>query len=85
LKSESDYSLAVLDINLGSTTSYELGKQVAALGIPIIFASGYDSKFDMPSELRDFQHLTKPIDDKTFATSIRNALSKTSEDSDDQA
>jgi CheY-like chemotaxis protein len=82
LQQKSDYSLAILDINLGELTSYELGKQIADLGIPKIFASGYDSKFDMPAELRHFQHLTKPIDDTTFATAIRNALSENSEEAD---
>ena len=76
LEANPNYTLAILDINLGNSTSYHLADQIVELGIPIIFATGYDSKFDMPTNLRKFEHLTKPIDNPTFSAAIRKTLSK---------
>ena len=76
LEQFSDFALAILDINLGDSTSYELAQKIDEMNIPIIFVSGYDSKFDMPEKLRGFQHLNKPIEEAAFVKAIRIALGK---------
>ena len=70
----SDYSVAIMDINLGESTSYELAHKAVELGIPVIFATGYDSKFDMPNEFREFEHLTKPISEAALSDAIRRVI-----------
>ncbi len=40
---------AVLDINLGSGTSFAIADELAELGIPYIFATGYAGQIDLPS------------------------------------
>ena len=54
--------LAILDINLGSTTSYDLGEKLLERGIQIVFISGYDENFSMPESLRSAPRLRKPVD-----------------------
>ena len=73
----SDYSVAIMDINLGDSTSYELAYKAVELGIPIVFATGYDSKFDMPTEFREFPHVTKPISEAKLSDAIRQAMGLT--------
>ena len=55
-------SLAILDVNLGGTTSYDLAERLLASGVQIIFVSGYDDKFNMPESLRSAPRLRKPVD-----------------------
>ena len=54
--------LAILDINLGDTTSYTLATKLIERGIKIVFVSGYDEQFDMPESLRSVPRLPKPVD-----------------------
>ena len=54
--------LAILDINLGGTTSYDLAVQLSARGVQIVFVSGYDEHHSMPESLRSAPRLRKPLD-----------------------
>jgi DNA-binding NarL/FixJ family response regulator len=54
-----DLDVAVLDVNLGSQTSYAFARQLLDAGIPIAFASG-SQKCEMPVDLRDVLFLSKP-------------------------
>ena len=54
--------LAILDINLGSTTSYAFAEKLSEQGIQIIFVSGNDENFTMPETLRSAPRLRKPVD-----------------------
>ena len=58
---ENNFSIAVLDINLGGETSIKIAQKLVAEGIPFTFASGYDKAFDIPSELAEVPRLTKPV------------------------
>ena len=58
---KSEFSLAILDIHLGSGTSFELARDLVDRGVPLILASGYDSNFQVPPELRHVPRLTKPV------------------------
>ena len=63
LDDESLYpDLAILDINLGGTTSYDLAERLSARGVQIIFVSGYDEHHSMPESLRSAPSLRKPLD-----------------------
>ncbi len=52
--------LAVLDINLGSTTSFPIASQLLERGIPFMFASGYGEQAKIPDDLRGQMVLQKP-------------------------
>ena len=62
--------LAILDINLGSGTSFVLARRLSALGVPFIFASGYGADADRPDDLRQFPIVTKPYRREQLAAVI---------------
>lgn len=52
--------LAVLDINLGDTTSFSIADRLAALEVPFLFATGYGEQARLPDRLIDRPVLQKP-------------------------
>lgn len=52
--------IAVLDVNLGSTTSFPVARELQRLGIPFIFATGYGREVEFPRELRTVPLIGKP-------------------------
>ena len=67
---DSDYSLAIMDINLGETTSFELADKLVELKVPVIFVSGYDTVFDIPESLACLPRLAKPVDADALSQAI---------------
>ncbi len=61
---------AVLDINLGSSTSFPVARELMRLGVPFIFASGYGKEADLPAEFQAIPLIGKPYS----ATAISHAL-----------
>ncbi|WP_375449988.1 response regulator [uncultured Devosia sp.] len=53
-------TLALLDINLGSTTSLKVAEACRARGIPIVFTTGYMVR-DIPTECGGAPILAKPF------------------------
>ena len=64
---------AVLDVNLKSQFVFELAEDLRQLGVPPIFATGYDSSF-LPPSLRDSPILQKPIDTAALVRVVREAV-----------
>lgn len=54
------FSVAVLDINLGSAKSFDVAQFLDGKGIPVIFLSG-DSGSMMPATMKGLEILSKPI------------------------
>lgn len=52
--------VAVLDVNLGSTTSFPVAQELQRLGVPFIFATGYGKEVEFPRELRSIPLIGKP-------------------------
>lgn len=52
--------LAVLDINLGDTTSFTIADRLADLNVPFLFATGYGEQARLPERLLDRPVLQKP-------------------------
>jgi light-regulated signal transduction histidine kinase (bacteriophytochrome) len=71
---ESD--IAILDIDLGGETSFALAEKFIAADVPIIFVSGYDSKSDLPENLKHAQRLRKPVDQAGLKAAIRKVTEK---------
>lgn len=61
---------AVLDVNLGSSTSFPVAHELMRLGVPFIFATGYGKEVDFPAEFRTVPLVGKPY----CAAVIRDAL-----------
>lgn len=52
--------IAILDVNLGSTTSFPVARELQRLGIPFIFATGYGNEVEFPPELNSVPLVAKP-------------------------
>ncbi len=67
------YDCAVLDINLGSDTSFEIAVSLRDTGTAVVLASGYDSKYKLPEALVDVPRIVKPIGRVEVADAIMRA------------
>lgn len=54
--------MALLDVNLGTETSFPVAERLRALGIPFLFATGYGESAIFPEAFRDAMVLRKPYD-----------------------
>nr|WP_321445663.1 HWE histidine kinase domain-containing protein [uncultured Cohaesibacter sp.] len=61
------FDFALLDINLGGNTSYEIGRRLKAEGIALAFASGYGEGVTLPDDLATYQIISKPYDKDAIA------------------
>jgi light-regulated signal transduction histidine kinase (bacteriophytochrome)/CheY-like chemotaxis protein len=64
------YAVAILDVNLGKATSFELAEAALACGVPVLFVTGYGSHVDLPTSLAGAPCLSKPIDRDLLATRL---------------
>ncbi|WP_439816130.1 HWE histidine kinase domain-containing protein [Zavarzinia sp. CC-PAN008] len=62
--------IAVLDVNLGRETSFEVAEKLRTLGIPLVFATGYGEALSLPPEFEGVTILKKPY----TAEHLRSAL-----------
>ena len=60
---------AVLDVNLRDERVYPVADALTRLGVPFVFASGYDAEL-MPSAYADVPRCQKPIDRSLIARSL---------------
>lgn len=51
---------AILDVNLGGTTTYPLADRLQSLRKPLVFVTGYD-EWSMPAAHRDTPRIAKPF------------------------
>ena len=64
---------AMLDINLGGDKVFPLAGQLAAAGVPFLFASAYGSQ-GIPEEFRDRPVVPKPYLPESLVANIRALL-----------
>ncbi|MEE4012710.1 HWE histidine kinase domain-containing protein [Roseibium sp. FZY0029] len=69
----SPFEFALLDINLGSDTSYEVASRLLEMGVPFVFASGYGEDVDAPEELAGALRISKPYDKDVLSTLFSQA------------
>ncbi|WP_395396407.1 HWE histidine kinase domain-containing protein (plasmid) [Novosphingobium sp. BL-8A] len=65
--------VAVLDFNLGETTSEEVADHLVAMGIPFVFATGYGDSVMIPEHLRDVPIVRKPASAKGVLSQLYEA------------
>lgn len=56
------FDFALLDINLGAETSFDIARRLRGEGVPFAFASGYGDSAKMPDDLGDALNIGKPYD-----------------------
>ena len=57
---DSEFDIALIDINLGADNSAPVAEILDRRHIPFAFTTGYNDLIFMPPLLRDYPHLTKP-------------------------
>jgi light-regulated signal transduction histidine kinase (bacteriophytochrome) len=67
-------SVAVLDINLGDSTSYPIADRLEDMGVPFLFASGYGEQAQLPNRHRHRAVLQKPYTLENVARAIDRLL-----------
>lgn len=65
---------AVLDIDLNGKTVLPLAKVLRERGVPLIFASGYDSPADDPQTFSDVVVVRKPFDETELARAVQRIV-----------
>ncbi|WP_411194482.1 HWE histidine kinase domain-containing protein [Rhodopseudomonas sp. BAL398] len=66
--------LALLDVNLGVETSFQLAHHLRKIGVPVVFATGYGEQIAFPTEFVDVPRLRKPYSsDDLRKALVRNA------------
>lgn len=58
----SGISGAILDVSLGEGTSLELARELLAQGVPVAFATGYDTSTELLAPFPDVPVISKPFD-----------------------
>src|SRR5690606_37944278 len=61
---------AILDIELGSKTSYRLADRLMEERVPVLFVTGYDG-WHLPEPYLSQPRLTKPAGDKELISALR--------------
>jgi len=71
------FDLAVLDVNLNGTPSFEVAELLIAKGVPLVFATGYGGQ-GIPAHLRDTVIVQKPFKSQQLAEAIAKASARSS-------
>ena len=69
-----EIDIAVLDVNLGATTSIPVADELKTRAIPFVFATGYGDTIMVPPSLGDVAMVRKPISVGALADAISNVL-----------
>ena len=69
------FAFALLDINLGPETSFEIARRLREQGVPFAFASGYGDSGRMPEDLGDEVNIGKPYDTDAITSMLGEVLS----------
>lgn len=64
---EPPFDFALLDVNLGAETSFDVARHLKKIGVRFIFASGYGDSVKLPDDLQDSQTIGKPYDSDIIA------------------
>ena len=67
---ESRVDCVLLDINLKGEMVFQLARELASQGVPMVFTTGYDSSI-LPQDLRDRPCLQKPVDGRELVKLVR--------------
>jgi CheY-like chemotaxis protein len=69
---DTEFDIALIDINLGADNSAPIAEILDHRGIPFAFTTGYNDLIFLPPRLREHPHLTKPYN----PTDVKDLVSK---------
>jgi DNA-binding response OmpR family regulator len=72
---------ALLDVKLGSTTSFMLAETLKNRGIPFVFITGFDQNM-IPPKFQGIDRLAKPISPQKIVEALATLLEKSSKFAD---
>lgn len=67
------FDFALLDVNLGSQTSFDFAGSLIERGLAFGFVSGYGDDFVFPAALRNIPRISKPFDQGAVAGLLATA------------
>lgn len=67
------FDLAVLDVNLGGETSFDLARSLLGGGTPVVFSTGYGTA-GLPVDLQSRPVLAKPFTQDSLRATIRTMM-----------
>ncbi|HEY3639122.1 MAG TPA: HWE histidine kinase domain-containing protein [Rhizomicrobium sp.] len=67
-------NFAVLDVNLGNESSFPVADRLVALGVPIVFATGYGKNVDFPERFAQIPVVSKPYSAESLVAKIAQAF-----------
>lgn len=76
LLKRSDLQVAILDMHLGSETSFPVARELISRDIPVVFATGYGSDISRPPGLESQPLVTKPVELATLAGALARILTE---------
>jgi light-regulated signal transduction histidine kinase (bacteriophytochrome)/CheY-like chemotaxis protein len=65
---------AVLDLNLGSSSSEIVAARLSDIGIPFVFATGYRDGVHIPDQFKNVPVVRKPVAEKALAVALHRAI-----------
>ncbi|MBV9991893.1 MAG: GAF domain-containing protein [Alphaproteobacteria bacterium] len=65
---------AILDVNLGSESSFPIADRLIAIGVPIVFATGYGKNIEFPERFARVPVVSKPYNPESLMPKIAEAL-----------
>jgi DNA-binding response OmpR family regulator len=65
---------ALLDVNLGSESSFPVADRLVALGVPVVVATGYGKKVQFPERFADIPVVSKPYSAESLVAKIVQAF-----------
>jgi len=74
LLEQNQYRICWLDIDLKHETSFALAYELLNRNIPFVFATGYDSKFTLPNDLKSVTLLKKPLNSAKINDTVLRML-----------
>lgn len=67
---QNDYVLAIMDINLGTETSFAAAISAKKKGVPLLFSTGYDASTELPTALLGTTIMSKPVNPQELISQI---------------
>jgi len=65
---------AILDVNLGNESSFPIADRLMALGVPLVFATGYGKNIEFPERFGNVPVVSKPYNEDSLTPKIAEAL-----------
>jgi two-component SAPR family response regulator len=72
-RADTRIDVAVLDVNLGSHTAFDIADKLRDLDVPVVFVTGYDSS-SIPEPYRAVPRCEKPVDQADLGRALERSM-----------